>query len=332
MCFGGGRAARASADAAAREQARQAEIERQRLAEEARIAKAEADARYAEEQRRQDARLAAERADAEALRKQIADQEAFRLSELARIEAARKAERDADIARQTGERNADLERQQKERADAEAAAAARAGQLSEYNTSRQGIIDAARRQIEQAFGAYGDDYFNSYADQYVAAQKPKIAQQYDDAKRATTFDFARRGNLRSTAAARTFGKLDQTRAEAEGDVAQQAASAANQYRQGLATQRANALNGIFGAVNAAPVITADNVGEANNSLRYLSTAITSPVQLAASTAAGFAPPQPGQLGQIFNLPGQTAAAPRTGSASNGASLPTSRTGSGRLVA
>lgn len=317
MCFGDGKARRA-AEAAAAEQARQAEIERARLAEEARIAKEEADRRYAEEQARQNKLLEQQRTDAEALRKQLQDQEAFRLSELARIEAERKAERDAE-----------LQRQNKERADAEAAAKQRADQLSAYNTDRQRIIDNARSQIEGAFSGYDGGFFDTFANDFIDAQKPQIAQQYDDAKRGATFDFARRGNLRSTAAARAFGRLDQTRAEAEGDLAQQATSAANQFRSSVAAQRANALNSIFGAVNAAPVITADNVGEANDSLRYLSSALSAPVQLAST--AGVQAPQLSPLTNIFNT--SRSAAPRTNSTSGGSAIYSgSGGGTGRLVA
>lgn len=318
MCFGGGKKIKVAADNSAAEQTRQAEIERARLAEEARIAKEEADRRYAEEVAREQARLDAQKADAEALRKQIADQEGFRLSEMQRIEAARKAERDADLARQA-----------KERMDAEAAAAAKAKALGDYNVGRQGIIDKARAQIEGAFTPYNDDYYNKYAGDYVAAAKPQIARQYDDAKRATTFGFARRGNLESTAAARSFGRLDETRAEAEAGVANDAQSAANRYRSSVDGQRASLLNSIFGAVSAAPVITADNVGEANTSLNYLTNALSSPVSL-ASGASKITPPSFGQLGSIFATQQPQQAAPRTGF-SAGSAIPSSSGSSGRLV-
>lgn len=318
MCFGGGSAARQAADRAAAEQARQNEIERARIAEESRIAKEEADRRYAEQVAREEKRVAEERANAEALRKQIADQEAFRLSEMRRIEAARKAERDADIARQAQERTA-----------AEQAARDKATQLATYNTQRQGLIDNARSQIEKAFGSYNDDYYNDYAQDYVAAAKPQIARQYDDAKRATTFGFARRGNLESTAAARQFGRLDETRADAEANIAQEAQSAASRYRSSVDVQRAQLLNSIFGAVSAAPVITADNVGEANNALNYISTALSSPVNLAGS-ASRIAPPTFGQIGNIFSTQPSQAGAPRT-SYNTGGGIPSSSGSSGRLV-
>lgn len=317
MC-GGGKAARAAADAAAREQQRQAEIERARLAEEARIAKEEADRRYAEQAERDQARLAEERANAELLRRQIADQEAFRLSEMARIEAARKAERDADLARQAAERTA-----------AEQAAAGRATQLATYNTNRQGLIDSARGRIEAAFGQYNDDYYNRYASDYVAAAKPQIERQYDDAKRATTFNFARRGNLQSSAAGRAFGRLDETRADAEANVAQEAQSAASRFRSTVDGQRSQLLNSIFGAVSAAPVITADNVGEANNALSYITNALAAPVSLAGSTSK-IAPPSFGQIGSIFSTQQSSPGVPRSGY-NTGGGIPSSSGSSGRLV-
>lgn len=351
MC-GGGSKARAAADNAAREQARQAEIERARLAEEARVAKEEADRRYAEEAARAEARLAEERANAEALRKQIGDQEAFRLSEMARIEAARKAERDADLARQeqqrqedlarqTGQRNEDLTRQRteaeaalarqaQERAQAEAAAAAKAQALGNYNSSRQNVIDNARRQIEAAFGVYNDSHFDEFANSYVNAAKPQVARQYDDAKRQTTFGFARRGNLESTAAARQFGRLDETRAEAEANIAQQARSAASQYRSSVDSQRQNLLSSVFSAANAAPVITADNVGEAGSSIDYLNSALSSPIGTANNVVGKINAPSFAPLGSIFATQSQQAA-PRTGISAGSVPMMSSSGSSGRLV-
>lgn len=352
MC-GGGKSARAAADQAAREQTRQAEIERARIAEEARVAKEEADRRYAEEAARQEARLAEERANAEALRKQIADQEGFRLSEMARIEAARKAEREADlaaqerirnedIARQTGQRAEDLARQKaesdailarqaKERADAEAAAADRARALGQYSTNRQTTIDAARRQIEGAFGGYDDNHFNSFAQSYIDAAKPQVARQYDDAKRETTFGFARRGNLKSTAAARQFGRLDETRAEAEANIGQQAQNAAAQYRSTVDSQRQNLLSSVFGAANAAPVVTADNIGEAGASLDYLNSALSNPISTAGNIAGRIAAPSFAPLSNIFATAQSKAAAPRTGTSAGSVPVVSNSGSSGRLV-
>lgn len=333
MCFGGRKKQEQAANNAAAEAQRQADIERARLAEEARIAKEEADKRYAEELVRQQARDDAARADAEAFKQKLIEQEAFRLSEQQRIEDQRKADRESDLKRADELRNAELARQDKERKDAEAAQAAKAAALTSYNAGRQQLVDSSRGQVEAAFAPFNDQYYSQYENDYVNAQKPKIAQQYDDAKRATTFGFARRGNLESTAAARNFGRLDQTRAEAEADVAQKAKTASGAFRQSTEAQKASLLNSIFGAVNAAPVITVDNVGEANNSLNSLTNALSSPVDFARSAAGSITPPGFGDLGSIFTLPGQAAARPITYGGGSGTSSLSSRGGSsGRLVA
>jgi hypothetical protein len=285
MCLGGGKN-RAAASNAQVEAERQYALEVERLRQEAATAKAEADARAAEEARRNDDRLAAQRTDAENLRKQLADQEAFRLSEMQRIEAQRKSERDADLAAQAAERKA-----------AEDAATARAAALQKYNTDRQAMLDAATTQINSSFGGFNDNYFSGIAQGVVDMYRPQIAQQYEDARRQSVFRLADRGNLRSTSAARVFGRLDQQRGLAENEAAAQGMAAANQIRDRVQSQRANLLNSVFSTANAAPVITGDNIGEAGSALSGLSRALASPVSLAGSGVN--TTPSFGQLSTVF---------------------------------
>lgn len=337
------------------EASRQSEAERQRLAEEAAAAKAEAERRYLAEQARQDAILAQSRADAEAMRKDLEDRAAATLAAQQKIEDQRKAERDADLARQEkqrsddiaaalAQRKADQDAAQKQRDDelarqeglrkaAEDKAVANAATLGKYSTDRQSLIDNARTSVASAFDPYNDDFYNKYASDYSAYYKPQIQQQYDDAKRATTFNFADRGSLNSTAAARAFGRLDQTRAAAEGEVAQKAASAAAGFRGTVDSQRSSLLNGIFSAASAAPPITVDSIGQANDSLRSLTTQLTAPVSLAASAASAIKPPVFSTLTNPFGVVNNGAGALRAttgGTGSNGA-YSGSGGSSGRLV-
>jgi hypothetical protein len=320
MCGDGGSGA--AAERAAAESSRQAEIERQRLAEEAAAAKAEAERRAVAEQARWEAQFNEQKTTAEALRRQIAETEANRLAEQSRIEAGRKAERDAELARQDQERRA-----------AEAATAKKASDLARYNTERQGLVDKARGGIESAFAGYNDGYYNNYAGDYVASMVPRLDEQFADARKATKYSFADRGNLDSMAAGQRFGRLETERTRAAADIGQQAQSAANSLRSNVEAQRAKLLDSVFGALGAAPVITADNVGEANDALSRVSTAINTPVSLASGAAASFNTPAFGTLDQnIFTLP--TAGVPRTSVASGGGANPYSvgrRSSSGRLV-
>jgi hypothetical protein len=320
MC-GGGKAARRAADAAAAEQKRQFEIEQERLRAESEAAKAEAERRFAAEQARYEALLAQQRAEAEAARKQLEDQANRQLTEQQRIEAERKAEREADLARQALERS-----------NAEKAAAEKATALRGYNDNRQSLVDGARQQIESFFMPYNDEYFGKVAGDYVGAMKPQLEQQYDDAKRATTFSFANKGTLDSTAAARAFGRVDQTRAKAAGDIAQNAQAFAGDVRGSIDKQRNDLLSGVFGAINAAPVITADNVGDANSSLASLTSALSAPVSMAQSSASKFTLPSYGNLSQLFETPASSPGARTSYSGGTGASYGSNRGSSGRLVA
>lgn len=328
--YGGGD--NGASERARQEAARQAEIERQRLADEAAASKAEAERRYQAEIDRHNAQLAQQKADAEEMRKTLEAQNAATLAAQQKIEADRKAERDADLARQEKLRADDIARQEAERKAAEEKATQNATTLSKYSTDRQGVIDSARSSVTSAFAPYDDNFFNKYATDYTDYYKPQIAQQYDDAKRATTFNFANKGSLNSTAAARAFGRLDQTRAQAEAETAQKAASAAAGFRGTVDQQRADLLNGIFNAASAAPPITVDNIGEANNSLRSLSTALTSPVSLAASAAGAIKPPVFASLTNPFGVTSTGASIrPTAGSTSSNGAYSSSGGSSGRLV-
>lgn len=289
MCIGGGSSRRA-ADAAAAEAQRQYALEVERLRQEAIDAKAAADARATTDAQRHQTTLDTQKADAELLRNQLRDQETFRLSEMARIEADRKKEREADLLAQAAEKKA-----------AEEVAKGRAAALTTYNVDRQALIDRSRGQIESAFAGYDDNYYGGLASNVVDYYRPQIAQQHEDARRATTFRQADRGNLRSTASARLFGRLDQQRGQAENEAASRGMAYANDVRSQVQSQRANLLNSVFGAANSAPVITADNIGEAGNSLSQLSRGLSVPVSLAGSGVS--TSPSFGQLSTVFNVPG-----------------------------
>jgi hypothetical protein len=287
MC-GGNQAAQRAADASAAEAARQAQLERDRLAQEAADAKAEAERRAAEDQKRYEDQLATQKAEAEAQRKAIEDANAATLAAQQKIEDQRKADREADLKRQDDERKA-----------AEQLAADNAKKLTDYSTNRQDLIDNARSNVSGAFAPFDDSFYKNYADTYVGTMTPQLEQDYKDAKRAATFNFANRGTLDSTAAARAFGRLDQQRESAGADIAQRAQSAASAFRGDVDSQRQQLLNGIFSAANSAPPITVDNIGDANASLRSLSASLNSPVSLAASAASTVTPPAFGSLTNPF---------------------------------
>lgn len=340
--YGDGGASKRAADNAAAEANRQAAAERQRLADEAAAAKVEADRRAEEEKTRQQTQFDAQQAEAERQRQAIIDANNATLTQQQKIEDARKAERDADLARQDKlrtddlaaaqkQRNDDLARQDAQQKAAQDKATQNAATLTGYSNDRQKLIDNARTSVSSAFDPYNEDFYSKYANDYTQFYKPQVAQQYDDAKRATTFNFANRGNLDSTAAARAFGRLDQTRTAAEADIAQKAQSAASGFRSTVDSQRASLLSGIFGAASAAPPITVDNIGGANDSLRALSTSLTAPVSLAGSVASAVTPPAYGTMTNPFNVPGSAAVRPVVaGGGANGA-YTTSNGSSGRLV-
>lgn len=316
MCIGGGKNRRA-ADTAAVEANRQYEAELIRLREEQAAAKTEADRRAAEEQVRQQTLLDTQKSDAETLRQQLRDQENFRLSEMQRIEAARKSERDADLKRQSDERK-----------QAQDEANARAQRIADYNADRQNMLDGARARVEDSFARYDDGFYGNIAGQVVDLYRPQIAQMYEDARRQSVFRMADKGTLRSTAAAGVFGRLGQQRGMAENEAASRGAMAANSARDQISNQRSALLSSVFSAANAAPAIAGDNVGEVNGALSGLSRSLASPISLAGSPTV--TTPSFGALSTVFTPANANSPLRQAGAGANRYASSASG-GSGRLV-
>lgn len=226
--------------------AQEAEAQRQAAAEQARLQalldqqQKMFDQQRADEQARYQQQLAAQQAEAERQR-QAAQAENDRQYQLQQQQAAQQ-----EAARQQANAQAEAERQ------AQAAAAADKARLArEYATGRQNLIDTNKAAIDSAYAGFDDKAFGDFAQSFVNYYKPQAEKTYQDATRDTTFGYGDAGNLRSSAAAKSFGDLVGQLHTNEGKIANAATDATNQYRGQIDQQKSDALGLLYDAAGAA---------------------------------------------------------------------------------
>lgn len=126
----------------------------------------------------------------------------------------------------------------------QAAAEARrtSADLKRQEAQRQANIKGGRTKIETAFSRFNDDYFGNYTDQYLDYYNPQIDEQYTTATGKAAASFRDRGMGQSTVAAGGLANLFKDRSRARTQVANDAASAANQLRGNVENTKTNLYN------------------------------------------------------------------------------------------
>jgi hypothetical protein len=122
---------------------------------------------------------------------------------------------------------------------ADNSAAQIAQQQKQDEADREAKVTQGQGEIDQAFSQFNDPYFNKFQTDYFNAQKPQIDQQYSDAKDALSSALADRGILSSTIAGTAFGKLDQAHGDQTAAATNQAADAANQFKNQIDQEKTN---------------------------------------------------------------------------------------------
>lgn len=238
--FKGKKTSQPDTSAAEAEAKRQAELEQQRLQAQLDQQQKMWEQQRADDQARAAAQLKAQQDEAERQRQlaQAHNDQQFQLqqTQLQSQEDARKAQ----------EAKAEQERQ------AQAAQATQhAQQARDYATGRQGIIDQGKAGIDQAFSGFNDKTFGDFAQSFVDYYKPQAEKNYADATKDTTFGYADTHNLRSSAAANSFGDLVGQLHTNEGKIASGASDAAQQYRSQIDQQKSDALSMLYQSAGAA---------------------------------------------------------------------------------
>lgn len=223
-----------------------------------------------EEQRRlqEQTRADNERRYAEQLRQQQEENERQRTHQTSLVErqlaaqAAEVARQEAGQRAQEGKR--DLERQETLAQTQQAATRAR-----EYATGRQGLIDQSREGIESAYAKFDDKFFGDFAQSFIDQNKPALERGYQGERRATKLGFADTGNLRSTAAARSFGDLKTQLTTNQGKLANAGYDAAENYRDDIERQKSDALSLVMSGGGVGAETLPDGVTDVGGSLNNL---------------------------------------------------------------
>lgn len=251
-----------------------AEARRQRELEEQRYRE-----RLAAEQARWDAERAADE-------RRYAEQRAAQEAEAERQRAMMQAEIDRQIA---AELAAEARREQ-ERQEVLAQQQERAAQSRAYTDGRQALITEAEGAINAAYSGFDDAYFQDFARSMIQTQAPELERQATAKGRELTMGAARRGNLKSSAAARQFGDLSREKAAAQAQLAGQASDAASSFRSNIDAQRRDALTSIWSAGAVGSENLPDGVSDANTALGGIGAQLGALTQTARNRAASVTRP------------------------------------------
>lgn len=243
----------------------------------------------------------AEDARAEALR--IADEQRYqqqRADDMARAEAqrvAQQAEADRQFQlllgslTQQGEAQRKFYADQKAEKDAEKAAAAqRAADSRAYVTGRQNLIDQSKAKIDEAYSGFNDTYFQKFAQDFVDTYRPQANRGYREATDKATFAYADSGNMRSSAAAKSFGDLARQKEVNAGKIANGALDASQTFQNDILGQKSDATSLLYssGAVGADNL--PDGVSDVNDMLRGIGSQLGSLTTTAANRAKNIKAP------------------------------------------
>lgn len=127
-----------------------------------------------------------------------------------------------------------------------------------YTNIRDQLLTNAQKGVNDAYAGFDDNYFKSFADQYVAANRGTIDLNHETDTRAAKYKLADNHNLNSSAAADVFGEIDKGTNTRLSQVASQGSAAAQAYQQQINGQKLGAMNSVYALGNtAAPTFTSE---------------------------------------------------------------------------
>ena len=108
-------------------------------------------------------------------------------------------------------------------------------------------LDQGKGAIDALFGPenFGDPFYNKYQKAELDYTLPQLQTQYDTAKSGMTYDLARAGTLRSSAAAYAQKLLENQNAVNEAGIRAKADTDTAALRQSIASQQQQAYNQLY---------------------------------------------------------------------------------------
>ncbi len=124
---------------------------------------------------------------------------------------------------------------------AEAAAAAEAERQRQEELARQGRITEGAGKIDEAFGQFGDDFYNQRKQAYIDYATPELDSQYQDSMRSLVAALSRTGNLNSSTRAERMARLNEQYNQRKLDITNTGLDYANQARNAVDSARGELL-------------------------------------------------------------------------------------------
>lgn len=112
---------------------------------------------------------------------------------------------------------------------------------------RQARLGQGKTAIDTLFGAenFGDPFYEKYRKAELDYTTPQLQDQYEQAKSGMTYDLARAGTLRSTAAGYAQGLLEKQNAVNQAGMLAKADTDTAALRQSIASQQQQAYNQLY---------------------------------------------------------------------------------------
>lgn len=171
-----------------------------------------------------------------------------------------------------------------------------AEEAKQKEAQRQARLTQGKTAIDQLFagGGFDDPFYNKYKQAELDYTLPQLQDQYAKQKEQTTYDLARAGTLRSTAAGKAQANLELQKAVNEAALRTKADSDTAALRQGIQGEQQAAYNQLYATEDPA---VAANSATASINAAQLATPNLNPL------GDLFKPLVIGSLGALSNVVG-----------------------------
>ena len=124
-----------------------------------------------------------------------------------------------------------------------------AEQARAEEAARQARISSGLERVNNVFGQFDDNYYKGVSDAALNYYQPEVDRQYNEARRAATYNLARGGKLQSTAGAEALRKLSEAKARTDVDIANRAQGYATDTRKSIEGQRNDVIGNLYASAD-----------------------------------------------------------------------------------
>jgi hypothetical protein len=171
-----------------------------------------------------------------------------------------------------------------------------AEEAKQKEAERQARLTQGKTAIDDLFagGGFDDSFYNKYKGAELNYTLPQLQDQYAKQKEQTTYDLARAGTLRSTAAGKAQANLELQNATNEAAIRAKADADTAALRQGIQGEQQTAYNQLYATED--PAVAANSATSSINAAQLSSPALTPLGDL-------FKPLVIGSMGALSNVVG-----------------------------